>query len=100
MLVLAGRLQAGGRLEEARRRARRGGFVAVAGACLLAPLVVAATAERSLETLLRAGVPSGGLVLAAGATALLAGLAGKPRPSGAVAFGLWLAGLAWLSIAG
>jgi hypothetical protein len=83
MVLNAGRLEAEGRLVEAKRRARQGGFLAALGS-----LLGAAGA---------AGLPAGGgalrgaaagLVLAAGFAALLAGLSGKPRPTGWAALGL------------
>lgn len=87
MVVQAGRLEAEGRLVEARRVARNGGFLAALGA-----LVAAAGAGALPEA---AGVPRGavaGLMLASGFAALLAGLSGKPRPTGWAAAALMVAG--------
>jgi hypothetical protein len=88
MVVRAGRLEAGGHLVEARRGARRGGFLAALGS-----LLAAAGA---------AGLPAGGgvsrgvvvaLMLTSGFAALLAGLSGKPRPTGWAALLLLVAGI-------
>ena len=68
------RRESQGRLDEARRLGRRGGFVASAGALAL----VAASP----------GLASSALALLGGAIALLGGLAGKPRPA------WWIAALA------
>jgi hypothetical protein len=87
MVVRAGRLEAEGRLVEARRVARNGGFLAALGA-----LVAAAGAGALPEA---AGAARGlvaGLMIAAGFAALLAGLSGKPRPTGWAAAGLLVAG--------
>ena len=74
-LVLAGRLEAAGRLAEARHEARRSGFVAGAGSVAVAILAFGS----AVPVAARFGIA--GLMLACGAASLLAGLAGKPRPS-------------------
>jgi hypothetical protein len=71
MLLRAGRLEADGRLVEARRGARSGGFVAAIGSLLAAAGALGLPAEH--------GVTRGivvVLMLASGFTALLAGLSG------------------------
>jgi hypothetical protein len=87
MVVQAGRLEAEGRLVEAKRVARNGGFLAALGS------LVAAVGAAALPA--SAGVSRGivaGLMLAAGFAALLAGLSGKPRPTGWAAAALLAAG--------
>jgi len=88
MVVRAGRLEAQGKLVEAKRGARLGGFLAALGSLLAA---VAA-----------AGLPAGSgqgpgvvaaLMLGSGFMALLAGLAGKPRPTGWAALTLLAGGI-------
>ena len=79
MILRAGRLEAEGRLVEARRGARHGGFLAALGS-----LVAAAGAPRALVA---------ALLLASGFAALLAGLSGKPRPTGWAALALLVAGV-------
>lgn len=74
-LVLAGRLEAAGHLVEARLAARRSGFVAGAGSVAVATLTFGSTLPIAMRLV------SAGLILACAATSLLAGLAGKPRPS-------------------
>jgi hypothetical protein len=87
-VVAAGRLEADGRLVEARRKVRQGGFLAALGSLLAATGALALPAERGG---LRGVVAV--LMLAAGVTALLAGLSGKPRPTGWAALLLLLAGV-------
>ena len=85
-VVRAGRLEGEGRLVEARRGARQGGFLAALGSLL------AATGAAALP---ESGVLKGAvavLMLASGLTALLAGLSGKPRPTGWAALLLLAAG--------
>lgn len=84
MVVSAGRMEAEGRLEEAKRRVRQGGFLGAAGSLL------AAVGAAALPT--RSGVVAV-LMLAAGFAALLAGLSGKPRPTGWAALALLVAGV-------
>ena len=88
MLLRAGRLEAEGRLVEARRGARQGGFVAAIGSLLAAAgaaaLPAAAGAARGVVA---------GLMLASGFAALLAGLSRKPRPTGWAACSLLAAGV-------
>ena len=70
IILLAGRREARGKLQEARRLARLGGWPALAGALSVA--------------LLSSALPA--LLLAfAGFAGLLAGLSGKPRPTGQIA---------------
>jgi hypothetical protein len=78
IILLAGRREARGKLREARRLARLGGWPALAGALSLALL------SSVLPALLLA--PSG-------FAGLLAGLSGKPRPTGQIAAILFAAGL-------
>jgi len=88
LVLRAGRLEAEGKLEEARRGARNGGFLAALGS-LVAAVGAAALPEGT-------GASRGlaaALFLAAGAAALLAGLAGKPRPTGWAAMALLAAGV-------
>jgi hypothetical protein len=88
MLLNAGRMEAEGRLFEAKRRARQGGFLAALGSLLAAGGAAGLPAKAgSLR-----GVVAG-LLLAAGFAALLAGLSGKPRPTGWAALGLLLSGV-------
>jgi hypothetical protein len=88
MVVRAGRLEAVGRLFEARRTARHGGFLAALGSLLAAGgaagLPAGGGAERGIVA---------GLMLASGLAALLAGLSGKPRPTGWAALGFLVAGI-------
>lgn len=86
MVLRAGRLEAEGRLVEARRAARGGGFVAAIGSLLAAAGAAGLPAERGASR----GVVAA-LMLASGFAALLAGLSGKPRPTGWAAL-LLLAG--------
>jgi hypothetical protein len=88
MVLRAGRLEAEGRLVEAKSGARQGGFLAALGSLLAAvgaaALPAASGAARGLVA---------GLLLASGFAALLAGLSGKPRPTGWAALALLLAGV-------
>jgi hypothetical protein len=88
MVVNAGRMEAEGRLEEARRRARQGGFLAILGS-----LLAAAGAAGLPMNGGKGPVVVAGLMLASGFAALLAGLSGKPRPTGWAALGLLLGGV-------
>ncbi|HZN53939.1 MAG TPA: hypothetical protein VFB67_01335 [Candidatus Polarisedimenticolaceae bacterium] len=88
MLVRAGRLQAAGRIDDARRRARAGGFVAAAGSLLAAIGALALPAGTAAG---RASVAA--MMLGSGGAALLAGASGKPRPTVWSALALLLAGL-------
>ena len=88
VVVRAGRLEAAGDVVEARRGARHGGFLAALGS------LVSATAAVTLPD--AAGNARGvvaGLMLASGFAALLAGLSGKPRPTGWAALLLLVAGV-------
>ena len=78
LLLRAGRLEAEGRLVEARRVGRQGGFLGAIGS-----LLAAAGAGRPAPAV---------LLLASGFAALLAGLSGKPRPTGWAAFALLVTG--------
>src|SRR5262245_43605691 len=88
LVVRAGRLEAAGELEQARRGARSGGFVAALGSLVAAAGAVAlppaAGHERTIAAI---------CLLASGAAALLAGLSGKPRPTGWAALALLAAGV-------
>jgi hypothetical protein len=89
LVVRAGRLEAGGALIEAKRLARRGGWLSLLGS------LVAAVGALALPDAAGAGrFAAAGLLLAAGFAALLAGLSGKPRPTGWAALGLLAAGAA------
>ena len=88
MIVRAGRIEAEGRLVEARRGARLGGFLAALGSLLAAAGAVELPAERGAAR----GVVAA-LMLASGFAALLAGLSGKPRPTGWAALLLLVAAL-------
>jgi hypothetical protein len=87
MVVRAGRLEAEGRLFEARRGARNGGFLAALGSLLAAASAAGLPAESAASRGLVAG-----LMLASGFVALLAGLSGKPRPTGWAALALLVGG--------
>jgi hypothetical protein len=89
LVLRAGRLEADGRLEEARRGARQGGFIAAIGSLLAAVGAATLPAQRGVSP----GVVAG-LLLASGFAALLAGLSGKPRPTGWAAAALLAAGVA------
>ena len=86
MLLRAGRLEAAGGLVEARATARRGGFLAALGA------LVAAASAAALPGAGPGRAYGAGLLLVSGLAALLAGLSGKPRPTGWAAAALLLAG--------
>jgi hypothetical protein len=88
MVVRAGRLEADGRLVEARRGARHGGFLAALGSLLAAAGAAGLPAEGGVSR----GVVAA-LMLASGFAALLAGLSGKPRPTGWGALLLLVAGV-------
>ena len=84
LMARGARREARGRLEDARRLGRRGGFLALAGALGLG------FASPTLWSL--------ALALAAGVVALLGGLSGKPRPAWWIAaIALGLAGLGYTS---
>ena len=88
MVLRAGRLEAEGRLVEARRGARHGGFLAALGSLLAAAGAAALPAgSGALRGLVAA------LMLASGFAALLAGLSGKPRPTGWAALALLVGGI-------
>jgi hypothetical protein len=82
-LLRAGLLEARGLLEGARTASRSAGFVTIAAGATAA---VAALVPPGPPFPSRLAVPA--LALAAGWIALLAGLAGKPRPSGNAAAAL------------
>ncbi len=97
-VLVAGREEAQGRLEAARRLARRGGFEMI----LATPAQITASFILAASPTLRPGLlpPDGDpvaavalslftvLALASAFAGLLAGLSGKPRPTGWVAAGL------------
>jgi hypothetical protein len=99
----AARLEASGRLRRARRQVRSGGRLMAGGVLLLLTVLGAALAlgpgfRREMPghtsfdgAILLSGVLTLGV---AGIVALLAGLSGKPRPSGGIAVLLYLCGLA------
>ncbi len=90
LVLVAGGLERRGELRAARRLARTGGFTSAVGAA------VQAASVPFLAWTAASAVPLGASVLAAlasGLVALLAGLAGKPRPSGSFAALLWIASL-------
>ena len=84
LVVRAGTLERVGRLVEARRAARGGGWLAAVGSLL---------AAAGAGALPHARGPVAGTMLAAGFAALLAGLAGKPRPTCWAAVALLAAGV-------
>jgi hypothetical protein len=88
MVVRAGRLEAEGHLVESRRGARHGGFLAALGSLLAAAGAAGLPAEGGVSR----GVVAG-LMLTSGFVALLAGLSGKPRPTGWGALLLLVAGV-------
>ena len=102
LMLHAGRLEAKGRLRAARRQVRLGGQLAFAGSLLL---TVRVWTDLIFRVSLRKAfvVDSGttgmvliGAIVAIGCgafVAILAGLSGKPRPSGQVAALLYLGGL-------
>ena len=84
MVLSAGRLEARGSLVEARRTARRGGWIAVVGAPVGAVGAGLLTKYGAIVAI---------SLLASGFAALLAGLSGKPRPTGWAAAALFLVGV-------
>jgi len=91
LILLAGRRERLGRLDEARTLARSGGFVMLAGELILAAACAVVPSIRPAPLPVLAGTVLAFAV--AGLVGLLAGLSGKPRPSGHVAATLHLAGL-------
>jgi hypothetical protein len=85
ILLAAGR-EARGELRVARRLVRLGGWPATAGAFGTAVLIHTAASGPL-------AIASAVLICSAGLAGLLAGLSGKPRPTGHFAAGLFLAGL-------
>jgi len=102
LVLHAGRLEGGGRLVASRELVRAGGKTMFLGADLAVALTLASLLDPSGPT--RAALASGGAPAAAalflgasgcaagGFAGLLAGISGKPRPSGPVAAGLYVAG--------
>jgi hypothetical protein len=89
LLLNAGRLERLGRLHPARQQSRRGGLVTCAG--LLGLITLVLSMPSAGYTFSRPTMLTGTLLLAGSALAgLLAGLSGKPRPTG------WFAGLLYL----
>lgn len=88
MVIRAGRLEAGGSLVEAKRSARNGGWLAALGS-----LVAAAGAGFLPAASGHTRLAVAGLMLGAGLASLLAGLSGKPRPTGWAALALFAAGV-------
>ena len=81
-LLWAGRLEARGRIDEARAMSRRGGLV-----------LAGASALTAVSAFASAGAIPASLLLGAAFAALLAGLSRKPRPTGWLAAILFLAGV-------
>ena len=92
-LVRAGRLEAAGRLADARAAARGSGFVTALGSAGTAALAI------HLDVSAGARFAAMSLVLGCGGTSLLAGLSGKPRPSATAAVVMLLAAAIVLSAA-
>lgn len=97
-VLAAGAAESRGDLERSRRLARSGGKTAAAGALAWAVLtailaVRAGAAGAGTEAAVWRFAPALP-ALAAGGWALLAGLSGKPRPTG------WFAAAAWAAAAG
>ena len=88
MVLRAGRLEAEGRLFDARRGARHGGFLAALGSLIAAAGAFALPKDGHASP----GVVAG-LMLASGFAALLAGLSGKPRPTGWAALAMLVLGI-------
>lgn len=88
LLLVAGRIEARGRIGTGCALARLGGQVLFAGA---AAFVLLGGFSHLVAAL---AVGLGGIA------ALLAGLAGKPRPSGPIVIGLYALGLVALALAG
>jgi len=89
LILLAGRREAAGDLQAARRLARLGRWPALAGALSLALLSCRANPLAIVCSTLFA---------LAGLSGLLAGLSGKPRPTGQIAAILFAAGLLLLAV--
>ena len=84
LMARGGGHESRGRLDDARRLGRRGGFLAFAGCILLGAL--------------SPSIPVAAPAVTGGTIALLGGLAGKPRPSWWIAaLALGLAGLGYTS---
>jgi hypothetical protein len=90
LILLAGRREARGDLQAARRLVRLGGWPAFSGALSLALLAGLA------DPLAIAGAMT---FAVSGCAGLLAGLSGKPRPTGQFAAALFIAGLLILATA-
>jgi hypothetical protein len=88
MVLRAGRLEAAGLRKEAKGGARQGGFIGALGALVAAVGAAAMPPESGAAR----GVVAG-LFLASGFAVLLAGLSGKPRPTGWAAMALLAAGV-------
>jgi hypothetical protein len=86
MVVRAGRLESGGELVQAKRVVRQGGWLAAFGSLLAAVGAAALPSSGGARGLVA------GLMLGAGLAAWLAGLSGKPRPTGWAALALFVAG--------
>ena len=86
MVLRAGRLESEGQLVQARRVVRQGGWLAAFGSLVAALGAAALPASGSARGLVA------GLLLGAGFAAWLAGLSGKPRPTGWAALALLAAG--------
>lgn len=95
-LVHAGAREGRGDLESARRIARPAGFLAACAALAQLALAVAWTWSGSASTW---GIIGALAVIASGWAALLAGLSGKPRPTGWAAAVLVVCGIVGWAIA-
>ena len=84
LVLRAGRLEAQGNLVEAKRTVRRGGWVAAIGAPVAAVGAGSLPAHPAVVAI---------VMLVSGFAAWLAGLAGKPRPTGWAAAGLFVLGV-------
>ncbi len=99
LVIMAGHAERAGNLQKARHDVRRGGFFMAAGAVTqtlseVVSLVIAGWSSPLAFTLSASATTT----LAAGCAGLLAGLSGKPRPTGYLAAALVVVGaLAWLA---
>jgi putative Mn2+ efflux pump MntP len=99
MVIMAGQAERRGSLERARRDVRRGGFLMAAGAVIQALPGVVSLALVGISSPEAVSLSaSATTILAAGCAGLLAGLSGKPRPTGYLAAVLVVASaVAWIA---
>jgi hypothetical protein len=99
LLLVAGRSEEAGDLVRARRLARRGGLLMAGGTLMATAGMTVAVAIAGTSSVPRAaGWTCAVTTAAAGFSGLLAGLSGKPRPTGSLAAALLAAGIvAWLT---